>query len=136
MNSSSCAITGVSEIAFWVEDLDRAVAFYRDRLGFAVQDFEPGKHAFLRGGGDFLVVLFNRKNPGTTLADDYLARTAGPRGDVYHVAFKVDPASLDQMCRELREGGLQIKGPVEFATGRRSYFFEDPDEHYIELTDR
>jgi hypothetical protein len=75
-------------------------------------------------------------NPGTALANEYLARTGGPRGDVYHIAFRVDRDGLDGLSAGLRERGLAVRGPVDFATGRRSYFLEDPDEHYIELTDR
>jgi catechol 2,3-dioxygenase-like lactoylglutathione lyase family enzyme len=129
------AITAVSEIAFWVADLERAVHFYTERLGFAIQDIDPGRNAFLKSG-DFLLVLFNPRDPGTALANEYLARTGRPQGDVYHVAFKVDPGRLDEMGQDLKSGGLSVKGPVDFATGRRSYFLEDPDAHYIELTDR
>jgi catechol 2,3-dioxygenase-like lactoylglutathione lyase family enzyme len=128
-------IKSVSEVALWVNDLDRAVAFYRDHLLFSVESIDPGRNAFLKSG-DFLLVLFNPEQPGTPLADEYLARTGGPRGGVYHVAFRVEPEGLDRCGQTLRDAGLAVKGPVEFATGRRSYFFDDPDEHYIELTDR
>jgi len=128
-------ILSLSELALWVRDLDRAVAFYRDHLGFTVQEVDPGRNAFLKSG-DFLLVLFNPSDPGTALANEYLARTGGPRGEVYHVAFRVDPEYLDDFGAELGAKGLEVKGPVNFATGRRSYFLEDPDEHYIELTDR
>lgn len=128
-------ITGVSEIAFWVKDLDRAVAFYRDQLGLEVESLDSGRNAFLRIG-DLYVVLFNPDGPGTALANDYLARVGRPQGDVYHVAFKTDPSSLDSFADRLRSEGTAVKGPVEFPSGRRSYFVEDPDEHYIELTDR
>jgi catechol 2,3-dioxygenase-like lactoylglutathione lyase family enzyme len=135
MSSRLGAIKSISELALWVRDLDRSVAFYRDHLGFELVDLDPGHNAFLKSG-DFLLVLFVRGNPGTPLGEEYLARTGGPRGEVYHVAFEVDPARLDSFCAELRQQGLELKGPVEFATGRRSYFLEDLDEHYIELTDR
>ena len=128
-------IKSISELALWVKDLDQSVAFYRDHLGFAVEDVDPGHNAFLRSG-DFLLVLFVRGNPGTPLGEEYLARTGGPRGEVYHAAFRIDPERLDGFCAALQEQGLELKGPVNFATGRRSYFLEDLDEHYIELTDR
>lgn len=128
-------IQGVSELALWVSDLDRSVAFYRDRLGFELYDLQAGQHAFLRSG-TLILGLFNKENPGTPLAEEYLQRTGGARGDVYHVGFLVERDSLDQFGDELRGQGLAVKGPVDFATGRRSYFVEDPDEHYIELTDR
>lgn len=128
-------IKSISELALWVEDVERSMQWYCDRLGFAVQSHEPRKHAFL-SSGDFLLVLFNPEDPGTDLANEYLAHTGGPRGDVYHVAFRVDGADLDKVAAALSLSGVAVKGPVDFGTGRRSYFLEDPDQHYIELTDR
>lgn len=128
-------IQSISELALWVDDLDRAVAFYTEKLEFVVEESDPGHNAFLRSG-DFLLVLFDRQQPNTALANDYLARTGGPRGDVYHVAFKADRDALEPLAESLRGSGLAVKGPVDFPNGRRSYFFEDPDQHYIELTDR
>ncbi|MCW3097195.1 MAG: glyoxalase [Chthonomonadaceae bacterium] len=128
-------IQGISEVALWVSDLDRAMAFYIDHLGFTVESHDPGKNAFLKSG-DFLLVLFNPDSPGTVLATEYLARVGAPRGGVYHVAFRVEPDQLDTLSETLRERGLGVSGPIHFGTGRRSYFLEDPDQHYLELTDR
>jgi catechol 2,3-dioxygenase-like lactoylglutathione lyase family enzyme len=135
MGDETGIVKSISELAFWVTDLDRSVAFYRDRLGFAVEEVDPGRNAFLRSG-DFLLVLFVPDDPGTPLASEYLARTGGPRGELYHVAFRLDRKRLDPYSAALREQGLEVRGPVDFGSGRRSYFIEDPDEHYIELTDR
>ena len=135
MSFPTGAITAVSEVALWVDDLPSAVDFYTTKLGFEVESLDPERNAFLKSGG-FLLVLFSPKDPGTALANEYLARTGGPKGGLYHIAFKVDPERLDSLSSELRSDGLKVKGPVEFPTGRRSYFFEDPDEHYIELTDK
>ena len=128
-------VQSISELAFWVEDVERAMQFYVDRFGFEVDDHSQGQHAFLRSN-DFLLVLFNPTNPGTSLADEYLARTGGPKGGLYHVAFKVDRSLLDGLAKDLEGGGVTVKGPVDFSGGRRSFFFDDPDGHYIELTDR
>jgi 2,3-dihydroxy-p-cumate/2,3-dihydroxybenzoate 3,4-dioxygenase len=38
-------------VAFNVTDLERSVAFYRDMVGLAVTDLQPGKQAFLRCTG-------------------------------------------------------------------------------------
>jgi catechol 2,3-dioxygenase-like lactoylglutathione lyase family enzyme len=135
MSSEPGPIRSISELALWVSDLERSVAFYRDGLGFIVEDIDPGKNAFLRSG-DFLLVLFVPDDPGTQLASEYLARTGGPRGHVYHVAFRLDAERLDDYGTGLSERGIHVRGPVNFGAGRRSYFIEDPDEHYIELTDR
>ena len=128
-------IKGVTELALWVSDVDRSLAFYRDDLGFEVEDLQPGHHAFLRSG-NLVLALFDRTSPKTALAEEYLARTGGPRGDIYHVGFHIERNALDEFANDLRGEGMAVKGPVDFAGGRRSYFIEDPDEHYIELTDR
>ncbi len=130
-------IKSISELALWVDDMNRAMAFY-EKLGFTIESVDENRNAFLRSG-DFLLVLFNPRDPGTPLANEYLARTGyaenGPRGGVYHAAFRVEAAELDGFAQNLKTQGMEIKGPVEFASGRRSYFLEDPDQHYIELTD-
>lgn len=131
----NCPIRSVSEVALWVDDVERSVLFYQQALGFTLESLDYGRNAFLRAG-DFLLVLFNPRDPGTSLAAAYLQRTGGPRGDVYHVAFRTEPEDLDAYAAGLRERGLEVTGPVDFTTGRRSYFVEDPDQHYIEITDR
>lgn len=130
-------IQSISELALWVDDVERAVAWYQ-KLGFEIESVDANRNAFLRSG-DFLLVLFNPQDPGTPLANNYLAERGGsinmPRGGVYHAAFRVEAAELDAFAAELQSQGVAIKGPIEFASGRRSYFLEDPDDHYIELTD-
>lgn len=128
-------IRSISELALWVRDLDVAMEFYIENLGFVVESHDPEKNSFLKSG-DFLLVLFVPEDPGTALARQYLARVGEPRGGVYHVAFRIEPESLDLTCETLREKGISVSQPITFATGRRSYFLEDPDQHYIELTDR
>lgn len=135
MSENEGPIRRISELALWVSDLDRAVEFYRDRLGFLEVEIDSGRNAFLRSG-DFLLVLFNPQNPGTPLAEEYLDRTGGPMGHVYHAAFQIEPDQLDAYAAGLREKGVEVRGPVRFGSGRVSYFVEDPDAHYIELTDR
>ncbi len=128
-------VRSVTEVVYWVSDVERAVAWYQDRFDMVLTDHSPGQHAFL-DAGSFLLAFFNPADPGSDLGRSYLARTGGVRGDVYHVAFAVEPSSLDGNAATIRETGTEVKGPVEFESGRRSYFFEDPDGHYIELTDR
>ena len=131
----SGTIASISELALWVSDLDRAVEFYTGSLGFTIESLDPGRNAFLKSG-DFLLVLFVPGDPGTPLAQAYLARVGAPRGGVYHFAFRLAADGLDSAAETLRASNVEVSGPVEFPTGRRSYFLEDPDQHYIELTDR
>ncbi len=39
-------IKSISELALWVDDVERATEFYRDILGFEVEDIDAGRNAF------------------------------------------------------------------------------------------
>ncbi|MBW3624587.1 MAG: VOC family protein [Armatimonadetes bacterium] len=129
-------VRGVSELALWVKDLDASVRFYTDTLGFVLDDVMPGRNAFLHSG-DLVLALFAPVAEGNLpLAAEYLNTHGGARGEVYHVGLKVEREDLDAQAGRIRDSGVAVKGPVDYASGRRSYFFEDLDEHFIELTDR
>jgi catechol 2,3-dioxygenase-like lactoylglutathione lyase family enzyme len=129
-------IVGLSELALWVRDLDAAVRFYTETLGFVTDDVTPGRNAFLHSG-DLVLALFVPVAEGNLpLAAEYLNRYGGARGEVYHVGLKVRREALDAHAEHIRSSGVEVRGPVDYGSGRRSYFFEDPDQHFIELTDR
>ena len=134
-------IEGVSEVVFWVEDLDKSVEFYCQYLGFRVESLAPGHHAFLQSGTSrssvVLALFVIRADNASALARDYLARHEGRwSGRFYHVAFRVDPGILDSQAQWLRSKGIAVSDAVEFPAGQRSYFLEDPEGHYLELTNR
>ncbi len=128
-------VLSVSEVAYWVDDVERAMEWYVNTLGFEVESHDPGHNAFLKSG-DFLLVLFDRRSPNTKLANEYLEKNGAPRGDVYHIAFRVRAEDFESAFESVsaRENG--VRGPITFDTGRRSFFLEDLDDHTIEVTDR
>ena len=129
-------VLGISELALWVADLDAAVAFYTGQLGFVLDDVMPGRNAFLHSGGLVLALFAPVAEGNLPLASEYLNKYGGARGAVYHVGLKVDRGKLDAHAERIRASGVEVRGPMDYASGRRSYFFEDPDQHFIELTDR
>ena len=134
-------IEGVSEVVFWVEDLDKSVEFYCRYLGFQVESLTPGHYAFLQSGTSRSRVILSlfviRADNASALARDYLGRRGGhARGRLYHVAFRVDPGTLDAQAQWMRSKGIAVSDAVVFPAGQRSYFLEDPEGHYLELTDR
>ena len=129
-------VQSISELALWVSDLDRSIAFYRDCLGFTLFDKTEGVNAFLRSGEIVLALFLPVIEGNTAMSQQYLKKYGGPRGSVYHIGLRVNPQHLDQHGNDLRRCGVDVQVPIDFPTGRRSYFLEDPDEHFIELTDR
>jgi methylmalonyl-CoA/ethylmalonyl-CoA epimerase len=96
----------IDHIGVAVEDLDEAVAFYRDRLGMAeqhrerVEDF--GVEAVLLEIGGAHVELLCPIQPDAGVAK-FLARN-GP--GMHHVAYRTD--DIEGALERLRDAGLRL----------------------------
>jgi catechol 2,3-dioxygenase-like lactoylglutathione lyase family enzyme len=125
-------IAHLLETALYVEDMDRATAFYRDVLGLRVLDASPRLVA-MDAGASTLLLLFRR---GATL--DGAATPGGwipPHNGEgpAHVAFAVGAADLPSWEARLANHGVAIESRVRWNRGGQSIYFRDPDGHSVEL---
>ena len=117
-------LTKISNIILRVEDLERSLEFYRDRLGMTVQGVGE-TFAFLDGGG--LTLALNAI--GDTMKDH-------PPGLV-EVVFEVD--DVDAVYLALTRAGVQFRFEprvVMSSEGRDllAADFRDPDENVLSIT--
>ena len=114
----------------FVDDQEKALAFYTDVLGFKVSDIYPeammpGGMVFLRCNGDHHCLALIGGLPATGDA----------KRTLHHLAFEV--ATLDEVFRA--RDHLQKAGASIVFEGRRragcqvSVEFLDPDGHHLEL---
>lgn len=117
----------IMESALYVEDVARAVAFYRDLLGLRVLgEFEQTRGAALAVGNTVLL-LFRAEE---TLKSARLQHGSNGSG---HVAFRVEPEELGAWRKPLIEHGVKIEGEVSFRGSPPSIYFRDPDGNLLEL---
>ena len=114
-------------VSLWVADLERALAFYRDGLGFSVA------REYVRRGDEDNVYLDD--GTGRELQLKHApgrAVTAGREG-FDHLAVEVE--DVDATVGRLGDlGGTLQRGPNEAtADGFRYAFVADPDGHRVEL---
>ena len=112
-------------VRYIVHDVDAAVAFYRDSLGFRV-DMQPGP-GFAALSRQDLRLLLNEPGAGG-------AGTAGGRpepGGWNRIQLAVD--DLDGEMDRLSSAGTRFRGtPVE-GRGGRQVLVEDPSGNVVEL---
>jgi len=115
------AETGIARATLRVRDLSRALAFYRDVLGFEVTR-EDGNRVTLR---DLLVL---EERPGIA------RRSLRPlTTGLYHVAFLVpDRRSLGRALIGLREKDYPLRGMSDHAVSE-SLYLDDPDGNGLEI---
>jgi catechol 2,3-dioxygenase len=119
----------VGHVHLRVADLDRALAFYRDALGFSVtaDAREAGLPMALLAAGDY-----HHHIGLNTWESDGGAPPPGHTG-LYHVAFLYpDRRELARAVRRLLDHGVAIDHGTDHG-GTVSVYLDDPDGNGIEL---
>lgn len=122
----------ILETSLYVDDLDRALAFYKNVLGLReIPDthFANGRGAALQvGGGPSVLLLFRAE----------ITRVEGPlplhgTTGAGHAAFHIDSADLAAWRERLRQHSVTIEREFSFGDNPPSIYFRDPDGNSLEL---
>ena len=114
-------------VRYQVRDVERAVAFYTQRLGFQLtQRFGP-VIAIVSRGDLHLLLSGSEASGGRPLPD---GRRQQPGGWNRIVAY-VD--NLDAAIAALKDAGARFMNDVEVGPGGKQILVEDPDGNPVEL---
>lgn len=127
----------ITLITLGVDDLDRALKFYRDGLGLQTdgivgEEFEYGAVAFFQLEGGLRLALWPRKS----LAHDSGLSVTAPSATDFCLAHNVSSKSeVDAVMTQARQAGATIvKAAHDTFYGGYSGYFQDPDQHLWEVT--
>jgi uncharacterized protein len=126
----------ITLITLGVDDLERAVRFYRDGLGLVTKgivgaEIENGAVAFFNLDSGLKLALWPRKS---VAADSGLAR--GPASATeFTLAHNVESESdVDAVMGEAKRAGATIVKPAQKTSyGGYAGYFQDPDGHLWEV---
>ena len=126
----------ITLLTLGVDDLERAVRFYRDGLGWKTegivgQEFEHGAVAFFDLQGGLRLALWPRKS----LAHDS-GLPVGPRSSTeFSIAHNVgSKAEVDAALASAAKAGANIvKSARDTFYGGYAGYFQDPDGHLWEV---
>ena len=122
---SADATTAV--VRYQVRDLDRAVAFYVERLGFRL-DHRPAPILAIISRGDLHLLL---SGPGASGSRPMPGGDAQSPGGWNRIVLYVD--DLDAMIETLRRHDTHFRNDVEVGPGGKQILVDDPDGNPIEL---
>jgi catechol 2,3-dioxygenase-like lactoylglutathione lyase family enzyme len=120
--SSNAAI-----VRYLVRDVDRAVAFYTQHLGFRLTQ-RSGPVVAIISRGDLHLLLSGPGSSGARPMPD--GRRQEPGGWNRIVAYV---ENLDSTIAALKAAGLQFRNDVEVGPGGTQILVEDPDGNVVEL---
>jgi catechol 2,3-dioxygenase len=118
---------GIGHVHLKVADLDRALHFYRDVLGFQVVQRMGSQAAFLSAGG-----YHHHLGLNTWESRGGAPPPPGSTG-LYHVAIRYpDRRSLADAHRRLEQAGVSLEGAADHGVSEALYL-RDPDDNGVEL---
>ena len=115
----------MASVRYIVNDVDESVAFYRDRLGFAVEKHNPGKFAALKH--EDLQLFINAPGAGSA------GKAGGNPKPGGWSRFMIVTKNLDRTIDELRKAGASFRGEIAEAGAGRQILLQDPSGNVVEL---
>jgi catechol 2,3-dioxygenase-like lactoylglutathione lyase family enzyme len=116
-------------VRYIVYDVDAAIAFYRDALGFEVVMHPAPAFAMLARGQLRLVLSApgSGAGGGQAMPDGTLPAPGGWN------RFSLEVENLDEVVRALRERGAQFRNEIVDGVGGRQIIVDDPSGNPVEL---
>jgi catechol 2,3-dioxygenase-like lactoylglutathione lyase family enzyme len=125
-------LSGVIETALYVDDLDRARAFYEKVLGLEALTADSRFIAFDVGGRSVLLLFLRGSAPETIKLPGGTIPPHDGNGPI-HMAFAIPATELPAWEKSLGEHDVAIEGRTDWPRGGKSIYFRDPDSHLLEL---
>jgi len=119
-------IKELGHVVLYVTNIDRAVQFYRDVLGFPVIGLEPGIAVFSSGRTHHEMLLIE--------IGGVPHKAREPQPGLYHIGFKVGDSDeqLREVARVLDENDVPVIGATDHGV-THSIYITDPDGNELEL---
>jgi catechol 2,3-dioxygenase-like lactoylglutathione lyase family enzyme len=116
-------------VRYIVDDVDAAIAFYTERLGFEVVMHPAPPFAMLARGDLRLMLSAPGGGPGggAAMADGRLPEPGGWN------RFQIEVTDLDAQVDALRAGGARFRNEIVEGVGGRQILVEDPAGNCVEL---
>jgi lactoylglutathione lyase len=113
-------------VALLVDDFDKSLEFYRDKLGLKVKS-QDGKFANFKLGETELAI-FEKSEATSMFAAEYMKSGGGAV-----LGFQVE--DVGETCKELKTKGIEIfEGPKTAEWGQTVAYFLDPDGNIWEVS--
>lgn len=126
----------ITVVTLGVDDLDRAVAFYRDGLGLSTdgivgREFEHGAVAFFDLEGGLRLAVW----PRSSIAHDTGIPKTGASPTNFTLGHNVGSRDeVDAVMAQARDAGAEVIKPAAHTFwGGYAGYFQDPDEHVWEV---
>jgi catechol 2,3-dioxygenase-like lactoylglutathione lyase family enzyme len=134
MEGEVSLLSGVLEVAIYVDDLDAAESFYGGLLGLPVVVRKEGAHIFFRCG-EAIVLAFRPDVTRAQAGEGPLPVPPHGADGAGHVAFSISGGDIDKLTGILTDNGIAIEADFNWPNGARSVYVRDPGGNSVEFAE-
>jgi len=116
-------------VRYIVEDVDAAIAFYKDALGFALVMHPAPSFAMLKKG-DLRLLLNGTTGPGGASQPMPDGRRPAPGG---WNRIQLEVANIEDEVERLRAAGARFRNEIVTGIGGKQILVDDPAGNPVEL---
>jgi catechol 2,3-dioxygenase-like lactoylglutathione lyase family enzyme len=117
---------GTVSVRYIVDDVEQAIGFYRDRLGFEVE-LHPAPGFARLSRGDLRLLLNAPGAGGAGTAGDDAPKPGGWN------RFQIEVVDLENLADDLRTAGATFRGEMTQGKGGKQILLADPSGNVVEL---
>lgn len=127
MSSSKLLFRQIKETCLYVSDLDKTEDFYQKKIGLPVISKVAHRHIFFRAGSSVLLCFLAEVTKNEKNLPPHFAYGK------QHIAFEASPEDYLKWRKIIQEEGIKITHEQDWKEGLKSFYFEDPDGHVLEI---
>ncbi len=125
-------ILSILETALYVDDLERARAFYEGVMGLSVLYADERMRAYNINQRGILLLFIRGGTTEPVQTGGGLIPPHDASGQI-HLAFAISHGELAAWLRNLQSHDIPVEGTSDWQRGGHSLYFRDPDGNLLEL---
>jgi catechol-2,3-dioxygenase len=119
-------LTKIKETCINIKDIERTENFYHHILGLEIIAKEDYL-IFFRVGTDLLLCFDTDKTEHQVSPPPHAAR------GIQHFAFECSTEDYERWKTLIKENNIALEAEITWKSGKRSFYFRDPDGHCLEI---
>ena len=120
----------LDHISYAVTDYKKSVAFYRDLMGWDVQNDNGTNQCSMRIGNVGEIIIRNRRAPAAGAPS-----RPEPTGVINHISYGIEPWDTDKVKAELERRGLNPRPDMQ-GENFKSFHVLDPDGWDLQISNQ
>lgn len=128
-------LSGIVETAIYTNDLIAMRQFYEEKLGLECIAYTENQSAFFKINRSVLLIFNRNYTVDQTATVNGNAIPPHATSGAGHLAFEAPECEYEDRKSRICAMGIKIESEVTWPHGKKSFYFRDPADNSVEITE-